>query len=234
MGSSGPRPSVLVVDDELELLGPLLGYLDGEGFDVVQASDGIDAISCLHARRPDVVLVDLFMPRMNGLELIKQIRSDPYLAQLGVIAMSGMAPMLVRAQTAGANDILCKPIDPDLLVRTLIRHGTVAARGESGPGGSVDAAIDTDDRIPTEEFCAKTELTIHASPTRIWETLTTPELAQEYVVGGDVLIAWALRREGDVTVVSVSQHGLGNREAVEARNAHWRLILRALKKTVEG
>jgi CheY-like chemotaxis protein len=135
MNSSGTRTSVLVVDDELEFLEPLVSYLDGEGFDVVRASDGIDAISYLHARRPDVVLVDLLTPRMDGLELIKQIRSEPHLAQLGVIAMSGTTLMLVRAKTAGANDVLCKPIDPEVLVRTLLRH-TGAARSKSALAAS--------------------------------------------------------------------------------------------------
>jgi CheY-like chemotaxis protein len=133
MGPLRARRSVLVVDDELDLLDPLVSYLAARGFDVAQASDGIDAVAYLYARRPDVVLVDLMMPRMNGLELIEQIRSDSRLATLVVVAMSGKAPMLLRARTAGANDTLCKPIDPDVLVRTLLRHGTAAIRGAGDP-----------------------------------------------------------------------------------------------------
>jgi CheY-like chemotaxis protein len=136
MGAVGAKRSVLVVDDEVELLDPLISYLGDEGFDVAQASDGIDAVGYLYARRPDVVLVDLMMPRMNGLELIEQIRSDSRLATLVVVAMSGKAPMLLRARTAGANDTLCKPIDPDVLVRTLLRHDTASDtwRGRCPPG----------------------------------------------------------------------------------------------------
>ena len=76
----------------------------------VQASDGVDAISCLYARRPALVLVDVMMPRMDGLELISQIRSDRNLAGIPVIAMSGAGPMLLKAQQAGADDALQKPI----------------------------------------------------------------------------------------------------------------------------
>jgi CheY-like chemotaxis protein len=132
MGPLEARTSVLVVDDDLELLDPLVSYLADEGFDVAQASDGIDAVAYLYARRPDVVLVDLMMPRMDGLELIEQIRSDSHLANLAIVAMSGTAPMLLRAQTAGANETLCKPIDPDVLVRTLHRLGTAAIGGAGG------------------------------------------------------------------------------------------------------
>jgi CheY-like chemotaxis protein len=67
------------------------------------------------------------MPRMNGIELIEQIRSDPGLARVGVIAMSGTYPMLDDARKAGANEVLRKPIDPIVLLRTLLRHMTPPA-----------------------------------------------------------------------------------------------------------
>jgi CheY-like chemotaxis protein len=123
--SGRTKASVLVVDDDVEFLGHVMNYLGDEGFDVAQASDGIDAVSYLYGSTPpDVVLVDLMMPRMNGIELIEQIRSDPGLARVGVIAMSGTYPMLDDARRAGANEVLRKPIDPVVLLRTLLSHMT--------------------------------------------------------------------------------------------------------------
>lgn len=127
--ASGTSNSVLLVDDELDLLSDLAEYLRSEGFEVAQATDGIDALSYLYASRPRVALIDLVMPRMSGIELIEQIRSDPSLASVRVVAMSGTVLMLPRARIAGANDVLRKPIDPTALVRSLKRQG-----GQTRPG----------------------------------------------------------------------------------------------------
>jgi len=115
------KRSVLVVDDDAELLELLTDYLAAEGFDVVQATDGIDALSCMYAARPSVVLIDLMMPRMNGLEVLAQMRNERALAEVPVVAMSGDANMLARAKIAGANEALHKPVDPRLIVRALMR-----------------------------------------------------------------------------------------------------------------
>ncbi|HEY5241039.1 MAG TPA: response regulator [Polyangiaceae bacterium] len=121
--------SVLLVDDELDLLTDLAEFLGSEGFEVAQATDGIDALSYLYASRPRVALIDLVMPRMNGIELIEQIRSDPSLASVRVVTMSGTVLMLSRARLAGANDVVRKPIDPTALVRSLKRQS-----GHAHPG----------------------------------------------------------------------------------------------------
>ena len=121
MSALNVKRSVLVVDDEADLLDLLSDYLGAEGFDVVQATDGIDALSCMYAARPSVVLIDLMMPRMNGLEVLAQIRNDRALADVPVVAMSGDVDMLARATLAGANEVLRKPVEPRLIVRALIR-----------------------------------------------------------------------------------------------------------------
>ncbi len=124
-GTTSPemKRSVLVVDDEADLLELLTTYLGVEGFEVVRATDGIDALSCMYASRPSVVLIDLVMPRMNGLEVIAQIRNDRALADVPVVAMSGDAGMLQRARIAGADEVLRKPVEPRLVVAALMRCG---------------------------------------------------------------------------------------------------------------
>jgi two-component system alkaline phosphatase synthesis response regulator PhoP len=111
--------SVLIVDDDEELLERITNCLSTEGFRVAQASDGIDAVSYLYANRPHVILIDLMMPRMSGVELIEQIRSEPSLAGVAIIAMSGMRDMLARAREAGADEVLHKPLDPTMIVRAI-------------------------------------------------------------------------------------------------------------------
>jgi CheY-like chemotaxis protein len=75
------------------------------------------------------------MPRMNGVELIEQIRSDPSFDGVDVVAMSGMPTMLARAQKAGADKILCKPLEPMVLVRALSRSKRTGV--SSSPGAPV-------------------------------------------------------------------------------------------------
>jgi CheY-like chemotaxis protein len=113
------KRSLLVVDDEADTRTLLSDYLSAEGFEVVQARDGIDALSYLYARRPAAVLIDLCMPRMDGLELIRQMRTDRALAGVAVVAMSGAPDMLIRAKEAGAHAVLPKPFDPMVLLRTM-------------------------------------------------------------------------------------------------------------------
>lgn len=114
---------MLVVDDDPDTLNLLERYLSAEGFEVSQATDGIDALSYMYATRPSMVLIDLMMPRMNGLELIDQLRNDRAFADIPVVAMSGAPEMLSRARAAGANDVVPKPVDPSVVVATLRRHG---------------------------------------------------------------------------------------------------------------
>jgi DNA-binding response OmpR family regulator len=108
---------VLVVDNQQDVLDAMTIYLGEEGMRVVQATDGIDALSCLYARRPMAVLIDVLMPRMNGIELIQQIRQD----RSPIFAMSGDRDALRDARIAGANETMMKPIDPKKLVAMLRR-----------------------------------------------------------------------------------------------------------------
>ncbi|MDP9037465.1 MAG: response regulator [Myxococcota bacterium] len=123
--------SVLVVDDNPETREILERYLGDEGFDVIQATDGIDALSYMYATKPSMVLIDLMMPRMNGLELIAQLRHERAFADIPVVAMSGSPEMLPRATAAGANDVLCKPVEPGVVLSTLLRHGRPKKRPAS-------------------------------------------------------------------------------------------------------
>jgi CheY-like chemotaxis protein len=111
---------VLLVEDA-----PFLRYAFGRllrmhGFEVMEANDGREALECLNAFRPELVLTDLMMPVMDGVELIERLRADPATADLPVVAITADATESTerKARQAGAIEILTKPLDlPTLLDR---------------------------------------------------------------------------------------------------------------------
>ena len=111
---------VLLVEDA-----PFLRYAFGrllrmQGYDVKEANDGQDALNCLAGFRPHLILTDLMMPIMGGIELISHIRADPEYAGVPVVAITADATEHAEqaAREAGAVDVITKPIDlPALLDR---------------------------------------------------------------------------------------------------------------------
>jgi len=118
--SQQKRPRVLLVEDA-----PFLRYAFGRllrlhGYEVMEANDGREALDCVPAFRPQLVITDLMMPVMDGVELIQRLREDPETADLPVVAITADATSLSekRARAAGAVDFIAKPIDlPSLLDR---------------------------------------------------------------------------------------------------------------------
>jgi signal transduction histidine kinase/DNA-binding response OmpR family regulator len=134
-GYDGPRRRVLIVDDIatnrtllLELLAPL-------GFELRDASSGRGALAIMETWRPDVVLLDLRMPDMDGFELARQIRVFPEAKRCKVIAMSASVLSFNQddAFTAGCDDFLPKPFRESDLVAKLGRHLDLAWRHGSAP-----------------------------------------------------------------------------------------------------
>ncbi len=82
--------TILVVDDERDLLTAVSGVLADEGYEVLEACDGREALDVLRKRRPDLALVDMMMPFMSGAELVDAIRREPKLEGLPVVLMSAV------------------------------------------------------------------------------------------------------------------------------------------------
>jgi two-component system chemotaxis response regulator CheY len=106
---------ILLAEDNEDLRGLFLYLLNKGGYEVKAVDDGQEALEALHERKPDAVVTDINMPNMDGLELIKWIRSQEDMKRLPVIAMTAYGEnMLVRAKNAGATRVIAKPTDDQL------------------------------------------------------------------------------------------------------------------------
>ena len=115
------RPIALVVDDDA-LQRPNSGkVLDGDKYRIIFAADGVEVLYLLRKTRPDIILMDVMMPLMDGIEAVRRIRMDPQLATLPIIMMTGKSEnhVVIDCIKAGANDFVVKPIDRDTLMNKL-------------------------------------------------------------------------------------------------------------------
>ncbi len=119
--------TVLVVDDDPQVRHTLRGVLEDEGHAVIEATDGARALEALEQRRFDVVLLDVNMPGMGGLEALEMIREAA--PQTGVIMVSGEGTIAtaVQALRRGAFDFIEKPVDPEHLLQVLPQAAQVTA-----------------------------------------------------------------------------------------------------------
>lgn len=119
------RPTILVVDDFDDTRWLLRTWLERKGFRVVEAEDGYIAVSEAESENPDLIIMDLEMPGMNGLEATKRIRASEKLAGVPIIAVSayGVDRYRVMALQAGCNEYVSTPFEPadlDRLIRSYL------------------------------------------------------------------------------------------------------------------
>jgi two-component system, cell cycle response regulator DivK len=130
MGSTGElkgnqrnRPLILIVEDQSELRQLYVQHLLISGFDVIEAGNGADAITSTAARFPDVVLMDLSLPILDGWEATRRLKSDVRTAHIPVVALTAHdgSGELQRATHAGCDWFVPKPCPPDALITELRR-----------------------------------------------------------------------------------------------------------------
>jgi two-component system nitrogen regulation response regulator NtrX len=112
-------PSVLIVDDEPSILKTLGGLLSDEGFEVITAPNGYEALKIIDAESPDLVLLDIWMPGIDGIETLKEIRKENPYIQVIIITGHGTIETAVKATKLGAFDLIEKPLSIDKVILSI-------------------------------------------------------------------------------------------------------------------
>ncbi len=115
------KPTILLVEDTKEVIMMIRDYLELAGYKVVTAQDGIDAIAQAKVARPDLILMDVQMPRMDGLEATHILRSEPDFRYTPIIALTALAMPSDRERclAAGMDEYISKPVNLKALVKII-------------------------------------------------------------------------------------------------------------------
>jgi CheY-like chemotaxis protein len=152
----GPgRPGrVLVADDEPRIRLALRACLESRGYEVVEAADGLEALDVIIRRAPDVMVLDLAMPNLDGMRALREL--EPLHGQLKprvvVLTAWGSGPAALRAIGLGASSFMEKPLVPSALVRA-VEQALAEARGEQagGQGAGTEGGVPIDWDAPMRE-----------------------------------------------------------------------------------
>jgi signal transduction histidine kinase/DNA-binding response OmpR family regulator len=120
----GDQKRILIVDDRWENRSVIVNLLEPLGFAVIEAENGQDGLDKMQENIPDLVITDLQMPIMDGLEMLKQLRNDPNLKHLKVLVSSASVAQLDQevSLAAGGDDFLAKPVNTQDLFNALAHH----------------------------------------------------------------------------------------------------------------
>lgn len=104
---------ILIVEDEPLIADNLAALLSAQGYRVATAREGADAIACARKNPPDLVLLDVMLPRMSGFDVCRLLRADPKTAKIKIIMVTGLGRMgdVEAAFRVGADDYVIKPFD---------------------------------------------------------------------------------------------------------------------------
>jgi DNA-binding response OmpR family regulator len=127
--------TILVVDDEQPIVDLVQSYLVAEGYQVYSASDGVKALTVARAVRPDLVVLDLMLPGIDGLEVLRRLHQESSVYVLLLTARSEEVDKVVGL-AVGADDYLTKPFSPRELVA---RVKAILRRNRAAPGGGAEA-----------------------------------------------------------------------------------------------
>ena len=126
---------ILIVDDYPDALDIWAIYLRAMGYRVSTAGDGAAALAQAERLHPDLIVLDLELPRISGFDVAKRLRANPETEHIPLIAATGYSHVkqLDRAREAGFDQIVIKPCDPDLLVEEIERHLHTADEFDTQP-----------------------------------------------------------------------------------------------------
>lgn len=129
------RPYVLVVDDNKITTKLMRRYLEGNGFEVEEAGDGLECLEKVGQRIPDAIIIDVMMPRLDGFETVRRLKGDETTRLIPVAIVTALNDLTtqLKAVESGADDFLTKPIEEKLLLTkaamlTELSHARVLIR----------------------------------------------------------------------------------------------------------
>lgn len=123
MSTDEPLPLVLIIDDDEEQRNALAEFLGGNGFRAEAARSGYQGLASAAELRPDIILMDLAMPGMDGLETVRHLKRERVTKDIPVVAFTGQTIVtdVERIRARGFAELITKPCDPQLLAATLRR-----------------------------------------------------------------------------------------------------------------
>jgi DNA-binding response OmpR family regulator len=204
--------TILIVDDQDEFSRYVRQFLEQEGFEVIVAKDGHTGLGIAQKHQLDLVVLDLTMPDIDGLEVCAQLRADPRKQRLPILVLSARASTADRilGLETGADDYLVKPFDPNELVarvKALLRRSTIP----DNPPAILRVGELSIDLAARKVFLGNAAITLTAAQFRILEVLA---LHTGRVLSRDEIIEAALRDDTEVTERTVDVHIAGIRKAL--------------------
>jgi len=109
---------ILIVDDRPEVVELVRVTLEGEDYQIVDASDGKEALKKVRLEKPDLVLLDVVMPKMDGFEVCRKLKKDPETQEIPIIMLTAKAQKVdkEKGRQVGASDYITKPFSPSALL----------------------------------------------------------------------------------------------------------------------
>jgi two-component system phosphate regulon response regulator PhoB len=221
-GASMKREKVLVIEDEPDIQDLINYNLAREGYRVLTAKDGESGMRLARQESPDLILLDLMLPSIDGIEVCRRLQSDPATRGIAVIIVTakGEESDLVLGLGVGADDYITKPFSPKVLVA---RVGAVLRRGKLGDADPADEVID---RGPLVINVPRHEVLVEHSPVEFTHTefkllrflavhpgrVFTRDHLLSRVIGDDAIV---LSRNIDVHVRAVRKKLGKHRDLIE-------------------
>ena len=200
------RFCILVVDDEKRIVNFLATKLRASGYDVLAATNGFEALEQIQAQEPDLILLDILMPKMDGLETLKKPRSF-WTTPVIILSAKGTDIDRIKGLGLGADDYLPKPFNPDELVarieavRRRVRPSEKFAVSEPISIGSLTidfkgrkAFLESEEKYLTRiEWLLLSELALNIGRLMSYEELLTKQWGPEYRDDVQLLRTWVSR-----------------------------------------
>ncbi len=147
-----PKPKILVAEDEVDIRDLIMFTLEFEGFEVHTVQNGAEAVERAPELQPDLILLDVRMPRMTGYEACRALKADPRTADIPIVFISakGQETEVRAGLEAGAKDYILKPFSHDILLYRIRQHLAAGARAERDKEAEA-AGVPTPEAKPAAE-----------------------------------------------------------------------------------